>query len=425
MNKKSLNIQEQYDEEDKKILKRWFIHNNLSQHTRRVYLNTIRHYVKATGMSVKELYDEAIEDEDAHVPIYRKRVNNHLLEFQYYLDEQNLKENTKSKHIHVISSFYSSLGIQFQKIRKNYSSEPEIENTEKLLTKEIIQVMMKNASIRDKGMISFMALTGQAQNEVRNITIQNILDSYNTELIDNPIFSVDDLFDREKEVLSYTCTRLNMYRQKTNYRYWTYLPSECSQYLIQYLHEREEGKNTKIRIKDNNDSFFVTKQGNRYAISGVGKIITSIGDRSGLEHPENFNPKTRKLLIRNKGYHRVFKSHNLRKYFINTCRRYAGTTRETNTSVIFSGLELANFWTGHKLKGAIKYYVQYNDDDYRDMKAQYEQALPYLSLETRIRSFDTKERKEFEDLKKDYASLQKEVEDLKEFLKYNSILEKL
>lgn len=55
------------------------------------------------------------------------------------------------------------------------------------------------------------------------------------------------------------------------------------------------------------------------------------------------------------------------------------------------------------------------------MKKQYLQALPYLSLEDEVRTFDTEERKEFEEMKRNYQDLQKQVEELKEFIKYREL----
>lgn len=409
-------------EKDNEIFERWIIQNNLAETTARTYKSLITHYTTATGMTLTELYNEAIEDEENHVPLYRKRVNNHIFEFQAWLQQQKFTESTKRKALQTVGSFYNFIGVPMLKIKTNYSSDPDTENVGKSLTKEIIQIMMNNSNVKEKSIISMMTLTGQAQNEVRNMKIENLINAYNTAL-NEPIFTIDDLFDKQKEILNHTSCKLNMYRQKTKYSYFTYIPSETSKLIFQYLHERNESKNNKIRIKNIDDFLFVTKQGKQYQYGSIGTLILNIGKKCGFNKPEQFEPRLRELLTRKPGKHNIFKSHNFRKYFINTCRRYAGTTSENNTGIIFSGLELANFWTGHKPEGAIQYYIQYNNTDYVEMQKQYEQALPYLSLETNVRTFDTRERKEFEKLKKDYSDLQQEVEDLKKFLKYKSLLD--
>lgn len=409
------------NQEDKKIFQRWATHNHLSRNTQNVYKTTINHYIKCTGKSLKQLHDEALQEEDQHVPLHRKQIRNYLIDFQAYLDQKNLRESTKKKQIQIISSFYKSLDIQMPSITTNYDNTPDPENTSKMLLKPLIKVMMDNATTRDKAIMSFMALTGQAQMEVSNLRIEQILRAYNT-ILETPLFNVEDIFQHKDEILAEQCVKLDMYRQKTSQYYWTYLPSECSQYIIAYLHERQHGTNEKIHIQSNEDYVFVTKQGTHFKQSSVGKMITHIGSRCGFDHPENFEPRTRNLLQRKEGYHHVYKSHNFRKYFINTCRRYAGTrTDDIDADYIFSGRELADFWVGHKVQGVISYYLQYNEDDYAAMKQQYLQALPYLSLEDEVRTFDTEERREFEEMKKNYQDLQEQVNELKEFIKYNEL----
>lgn len=410
--------------EDKKIFQRWAIHNHLSPNTQNVYKTTINHYIKCTGKSLQELHDEALQEEDEHVPLHRKQVRNYLIDFQAYLDQRNLKESTKRKQIEIITSFYKSLDIRLPSITTNYDNTPDPENTSKMLLKPLIKVMMNNASTRDKAIMSFMALTGQAQMEVANLTLTQLIKAYNT-ILDTPIFTVEDIFKYKEDILNEDCVRLDMYRQKTNQYYWTYLPAECSQYIIAYLHERMHGTNDKLVINDNDTPVFVTKKGTKFKQSSIGKMITHIGSRCGFDHPENFDPKMRNLLERREGYHHVYKSHNFRKYFINNCRRYAGTRmNDIDVEYVFSGRELADFWVGHKVKGSIAYYLQYNEDDFEAMKKQYLQALPYLSLEDEVRTFDTEERKEFEEMKKNYQDLQKQVEELKEFIKYRELRNK-
>ena len=148
--------------EDKKIFQRWAIHNHLSPNTQNVYRSAINHYIRCTGKSLKELHDEALLEEDEHVPLHRKQVRNYMIDFQAYLDQKDLKESTKKKQIEIITSFYKSLDIRLPSITTNYDNTPDPENTSKMLLKPIIKVMMNNASTRDKAIMSFMALTGQA-----------------------------------------------------------------------------------------------------------------------------------------------------------------------------------------------------------------------------------------------------------------------
>lgn len=409
--------------QDTQINKKWKYKNQLADSTYHVYQTPIQHYIKATGMTLQQLYEEAIREEDQAVPRYRKKINDHILEYQIYLDEQNLKENTKSNYLNAIKSFYKSLDITLPTINNKYDEQPDPKNTEKRITKKIIQLMIQNARTRDKAILSFAAMTGQSSDEIRHLTIQQIMDAWNNEL-ENKVFTIEDIFTKREAILNIDATKLAMIRHKTKHHYWVYLPSETSKYIIDYLYERQHGTNEKIIASNTNDLLFVSKVGKQFSRTAVGKIFTTIGKRCGFENPELFDDETRLLLSREEGQHRVWKAYNYRKYFTNTCRRYAGTTLDSTTEHVFSGRELADFWIGHTIKGSIKHYIQYDDTDVDEMKQQYLQVLPYLSIETEVSRYTTEDKQKLKEMEANYAQVQKELEELREYIHSKQQVEK-
>ena len=315
------------------------------------------------------------------------------------------------------------MDIDLPQIVNNYDSQPDPRNVEKVITKPLIQLMMQTATTRDKAVLSFAAMTGQSPDEIRNITIKQLIDCYNTEL-EKKVFSIDDLLKYKNEILELTAPRLNIQRHKTNNRYWVYIPSETSKYILDYIYERINGNNNKITPKDKYDFLFVTKKGTKFSSEALGKIFITLGRRCGFEEPEHFNDELRVLLEHEPGTHRIWKAYNFRKYFINTCRRYAGTRLDSKTEFVFSGRELADFWVGHTPHGSIKHYLQYNELDVDEMQQQYYQVLPYLSVETEVKTVTTSDKQEFEDMKTNYQELLGEVERMKEYIHSREIIEK-
>ena len=409
-------------QEDEKILQRWKTTNQLSPHTFKNYKSVIQHYTKCTQMSITELYQEAIQEEEKAIPRYRRQIRNHMLDYYNYLDTLPIKESTKNMHIKVIRSFYKHLDIDLPQIQNNYNQTPIPEHNNKNITKDIIKIMLDAASTRDKAILSLAAMTGQSPDEIRHLSIQQLLDCYNTEL-EEKVFTADDIINHQSRILQLDAPRLDMHRQKTKTNYWIYLPMETSRYIIQYLNERQNGGNKKLLITDNNTPLFVTKQGNPFSISAVGALFTDIGRRCGFENPTSFDDKTRLLLTRQDGEHRVWRAYNFRKYFINTCRRHAGTSE--GSPYTFTGLELADFWVGHKVKGSIQHYIQYNSDDVDYMQQQYLQVLPYLSLEYDVQELTTKDKREFLELKKEYESLIDKVELLEKYIESKAFVEEM
>ena len=408
--------------DDEKILNRWKTTNQLSNHTFKNYKSIIKHYTKCTDMTITELYHEAIREEEQGIPRYRRQIRNHMLDYYNYLDTLQLKESTKNLHIKVIRSFYKHLDVDIPRIRNDYDQTPIPQHNNKNITKQLIKIMLDAASTRDKAILSLAAMTGQSPDEIRHLTIQQLLDCYNTEL-DEKVFNADDIITHQQQILELDAPQLKMYRQKTKTNYWVYLPRETTRYIIQYLNERQKGTNEKLRITDNNSPLFITKHGNHFSRSAVGALFTDIGLRCGFENPTNFDDDTRLLLERHGGEHRVWRAYNFRKYFINTCRRHAGTTEGSN--FVLTGLELADFWVGHKVRGSIRHYIQYNDNDVDYMQQQYLQVLPYLSLEYDVQELTTKDKREFLELKKEYESLVDKVELLEKYIESKAFVEEM
>jgi integrase len=164
-------------------------------------------------MTLTELHDEALKEEDQGIPRYRRRVKEHILDYYNYLDQQPWTESTKNNHIKVIRSFYKHLDIDIPEIRNHYEAKPIPEHNNKNITKPLIRMMIDNATTRDKAILTLAALTGQSPDEIRHITIQQIINTYNTEL-DTPLFDEYDILQRREEILHLTAPRLDTRQQR-------------------------------------------------------------------------------------------------------------------------------------------------------------------------------------------------------------------
>jgi integrase len=416
--------QKKISEQDSQLLKEWQRTKQLTTNTIQLYTTTIQHYTTATQMTLTQLYTEAITEEENNTPPRLRKIKTHLLDFHDYLDQTTLAESTKNTAIYIIKSFYKSMDIQIPEIPNNYDNTPQTKNTEKMINKEIIQIMLDNASIRNKAIINFTTMTGQSPNEVAHLSIRDIIDAWNTTLT-TPIFTVEDVFQYQEEILDLEAVPLRIHRLKTRNNYWCYLPSETSRYIIEYLHQRQAGRNEKIRITSLDDNLFVNKKGEPCTRQNISKVFTVVGEKCGFEEPEHFDQKTRYLLTREEGQQRIYCAYKFRKYFLNTCRRYAGTRPETDSDNVYQGKELGDFWIGHQDRGSISHYLQYNEDDVRELREHYLQMLPYLSVEMEVDVVTSQDKKEFLAMKAKYDEMVSEMEELREYVRHKQRLHTL
>ena len=121
----------------------------------------------------------------------------------------------------------------------------------------------------------------------------------------------------------------------------------------------------------------------------------------------------KKLLTCEEGKHHIWTSHHYRKYFLNMCRRYAGTTGDTMSGFVYTGQELGDFWLGHKQQGSIRHYLQYSEEDVVELREHYRQMLPYLSLERSVDILSDDEREELLFLRERDARRESELREIR------------
>ena len=410
--------------EEEQIYKTWKYTRGLSNRTLQSYKHVIQHYKKATNMTLTELHDEALNEEDQQIPMHRRRTKLHLIEYQEYLDQQTWTDSTKRLHMFVVNSFYQSLEVQVPHVRNKYDDSPQPANVEKAINKEIIQLMMQQATTKEKAILSFAATTGQSPDEIRRLTIEDIMKAWNTKL-KTPLFDIPDIFRQRQQIASLENCTLRIQRHKTKNNYWVYLANETTRHILDHLYERVAGNNPHIRIHSKTDPLFTNKQGQFYSNSGINKVFTVVGKRCGFESPELYPEHLRVLLEREPGQQRTWSAYKFRKYFLNNCRRYAGTTSETGSVHQYTGEELGDFWIGHQKKGSISHYLQYTDEDVQELCTHYAQVLPYLSLEMEVKTLSSEDREEFLEMKKNYEQVLTEMAELKEYVEQRERVHRL
>lgn len=335
---------------DDELIERWFLKKEIRKGTQRSYRVAINKYCKLTNMSPTELIDEAELDESAGIKMSRRKIETHVLSFKKELKDKGIARSTTNLYISAVRSFYDAFDIIFPKVRMEKGDLTIEENYGKLLKKEEILELANAANTRERTLIYLMALSGMAQQEARNLTVNKFLEAA-SEAINKQISSVYDLFNYEEE-LSEEILTVHITRQKVNYRYITFIPPEATKEILNYLKERLYGRNEKIRVKDNDSPLFVNNYGAKMSSDVVVTNFRRIGEKKGLK--------------KKRGKYAYWRAHSLRKYFISTIVNDLGDNI------------LADFLAGHKIDDVKRAYWYYDPEK---LKKRYLKALNHLSLD--------------------------------------------
>jgi integrase len=364
---------------DENLIQQWFIRRNITSGTQKAYRISLNRYLNLIGKSLFELIEEAEKEEDLVIRPRKRKVNNYLLKYKKYLEEDNIAPSTLSLYLSAVKSLYKSYDITLIDIKLNRGDIGLDKNLGKTLNRKDILRLVSVASPREKALIYLMALSGMGQQEARDLTIRKLLNSASS-AIEKDLDDVYDLFKFEDDILKKILT-LEITRKKIKYKHHTFIPPEAAREIIIYLKERCYGPNKKIRIKDNNDNVFVANYGGELTRDSIVTNFRRIGQIAGLK--------------REKGTYSYWRSHALRKYFITTIINKIGDKT------------IADYMAGHKINDQDRTYWR---ADPEDLKKQYLKALPFLSLDkAKVRDVTSKE---FEEFVRESRSKDKKIEEM-------------
>lgn len=200
---------------------RFIKERNIKKETIKGYKTTINKYTEYYNMSLDELIEEAItEEENIDIPRRKRSIKTRLLQFRTYLvTETDLKVSSIRNHMKNLKTLYKQFDIEVPEL-PTLKDTDVIETTYfDLPTKEQIAMALDIAGIRVGSMILFMASSGTAREECANITIGGFIDAcegyYTKETIPEII---EEIYGSIEPIVP----TFSLLRMKTQKRYYTY-----------------------------------------------------------------------------------------------------------------------------------------------------------------------------------------------------------
>lgn len=376
---------------DNLILEKWFTRNGLAEGTRKMYRASISEFQDFIGKSLSELIEEATQQQIESIMPMNRSVNEYIFSFKNFLDEKGNAPGTVNHKIAGLKSFYKAYDIQLIDIKTHQGDTVLDKNRGRVLTKEDIRKMLDVCNARNRAIVYTMALTGLAQNEVRNLTIRQFMKFAGLSL-GKELETIEDLFANEDELLEDTII-FEIVRQKVNYRHHFLLPPEATKPIITYLKERYYHRNENRHIKSLDGPIFITNKGTKMTRTGIGSEIKRIGKLVGFKSDEE-------------GAYSYWRPHSFRKYFISTIIRTTGDKL------------LADYLVGHTIDATTRAYWIVQPEELKD---KYLKVYEHLSIDSvKVNALKTDDYKKMETILKEMNKQKKIINSLMndhEFLK--------
>ena len=358
-----------------KIFKIFCRQRKLSPGSIKIYHNALTKYTEFTGMTLKELLDEADTDERQGKPWKERRLKDKLLNFKIYLIEKEYVNSTVQDYVKKVKSFYRHHYIEIHNINEKAKGKKynpitftELPNTE--ILKKAID-LSPNPLI--KAFILFLSSTGLSKIDALNLTIQDWLNSI-SEYTDNEqdIYKTINILRERDDIIP----TFSMRRQKTKKFFTTFASPEAAQAICNYLDSRTDKLHPNSRLFKKSNSWYDEQ-------------FHELNNKLGLGTTDN-------------GYI-ILRCHNLRKFH--------------STSLKNDGLSI-DFVNALQGKSKTSVDEVYFLDDPETLKQEYISHLDCLTVNMDVHnvSFKSKEFIELERENKMYRDKEEKI---------NSILERL
>ena len=270
---------------NKKIIAEIALDKNLSKNTITSYQSIMKQYCKFHDMYLRDLLDEAYDEEEQGVILKRRKIKERIITYRRYLQKQNNQPQTINTKIAKIKALYKFYDIELPYIPNMIKKQHETIND--IPSKEDIKYVLENTgNLRFKALILFLISSGNSLNEALNIKVNDFINATGRYHDYDDINNCIKKLDNKKNIIP----TFYMYRKKTNYPYITFCSPEATQAIINYLKNR------------------IQKE---YHIDGEDKLF-NIKKITVQSHFRRINDK---LDLGYSGQYRYFHAHALRKYF--------------------------------------------------------------------------------------------------------------
>ena len=229
---------------------RFITERDIKEETIKGYRTSVNKYTEYYGMTLEELINEAIQEEDDKVPKRMRSLKQRLLQFRTHLiKEDELEISTVKTHIGRVITIYNYFEVDIPQLPQLKDNEPELTYLD-LPNKKHIKEAVQMSGVRIGSLILFMASSGTGRSECSNLTVRDFIKACEEYYTQSDLMDILEELDGSLEPIIPT---FNLVRIKTQKSYYTFCTPEAANKIIEWLllkNELLEENGTKLTMED-------------------------------------------------------------------------------------------------------------------------------------------------------------------------------
>lgn len=217
------------------LFKSFYSERNIKVSTVKSYRSAIWKYEQFNEMSIDDLIEEAIDEEENGIPLKKRTIKSRLLDFRSFLLDSDLSIATVRTYFSRIKTFYRHFEIELPYLNDISLDGEYLSSYGDLPAKFDIRRACEISSIAFRAVILFISSSGCAKAETLSLTVGDFIRATGDYHDGGSIADVLHSLENRKDIVP----TFYLKRIKTNKFYHAFCSPEASHFIVNYLLSRK------------------------------------------------------------------------------------------------------------------------------------------------------------------------------------------
>lgn len=234
-----------FDLKSQKMLDKMAKERNIRDSSAKGYMSTIKMYTEFNQMQLYELIDEALKEQDAHIPLRESKLKKRLLDYRNYLmNIQDMSSKTVKTYFSRMLTVYRHFECEIPIIPMAQYNHEYVTTYSDLPTLDHLRQALEVSPVDLRAVICFQASSGSAKAEALQLTVRQFFQGVQ-EYHDLSFSEDEETLEKLLEVLEHKLAEYELIvptfyleRIKTKKFYYTFCSPEACKWIVMDLKNR-------------------------------------------------------------------------------------------------------------------------------------------------------------------------------------------
>ena len=234
-----------FDLKSQKMLDKMAKERNIRDSSAKGYMSTIKMYTEFNQMQLYELIDEALKEQDAHIPLRESKLKQRLLDYRNYLmNIQDMSSKTVKTYFSKMLTVYRHFECEIPIIPMAQYNHEYVTTYSDLPTLDHLRQALEVSPVDLRAAICFQASSGSAKAETLQLTVRQFFQGVQ-EYHDLSFSEDEETLEKILKVLEHKLAEYELIvptfyleRIKTKKFYYTFCSPEACKWIVLDLKNR-------------------------------------------------------------------------------------------------------------------------------------------------------------------------------------------